>query len=198
MADNKTLKFKTNVPETVEFKYDNPKDGENEHGPWFLYGVKHKDGDAGFFATPFLNDLIQWAGVKKGATATITKKERPDGKSKFWTIEVNNIEYTTDDMAGDKKSGKGKKPPNIPPSEIRASIDDSVNTIVLCYKKVQTKAEHEGLELSEDTIQKLATSVFIGADRKGEYIASSIAREQPIDDLLDLGPPPPSDEDAPH
>lgn len=81
------LKFKTNLPEMVTFKFnqgiekDNPfKQGEKQ----YQYGVTYQGEDYMLTATPILNDKLQKVGNLQGKTLQILKYE--DGQKKFWKI----------------------------------------------------------------------------------------------------------------
>jgi len=179
MVDKKSFKFKTNIPETVEFRFDTPKTGKSEHGEWFLYGVKKDKEETAFFATPYLHDFIQSLNISKGSIAIITKKEHDDGNRNYWTIQIADTEYSSDDM-------KKKTPPEPPLPADKPDIDDLVVTIMTCYRGVKLNAERTEEKLSEEAIQKLATAIFIEASRKGVFIKEGAVRditEEEQDDL---------------
>jgi len=81
------IKFQTNIPVRVTFKYNQPKESTHEEfGTSYGYGV---DSDAGgiFYATELLHKTLQACNVKQGVTVDIVKGEDPtDGRKKVWLV----------------------------------------------------------------------------------------------------------------
>lgn len=82
------IKFQTNIPVTVKFKYNQPRENTHEEfGTSYGYGV---DSDAGgiFYATELLHKTLQACNVKQGTTVQIIKSEDPtDARKKVWVIK---------------------------------------------------------------------------------------------------------------
>lgn len=86
MTDKKpAFKFQTNTPATVTLLFDEPKTGEGQYGPWFLYGAIINEAECNFFASPGLHRQIQEKGLKKNSSFVVTKKE--DGTKTFFSID---------------------------------------------------------------------------------------------------------------
>ena len=82
------IKFQTNIPVTVKFKYNQPRENTHEEfGTSYGYGV---DSDAGgiFYATELLHKTLQACNVKQGTTVQVVKSEDPtDARKKVWVIK---------------------------------------------------------------------------------------------------------------
>lgn len=86
MPENKYtyVKFLTNVPESMTFKFDEGLEKEGKFGKYFNWGVTWKGEDAYMSASPLLNDLLLKIGKLYGKTVQILKYE--DGNKKMWKI----------------------------------------------------------------------------------------------------------------
>lgn len=82
--ETQQIKFAEGQTYEVQFKFDTPKTGTNQHGEWNLYGVTHNGVDSSFFASPGLHRKIQ--GYGQGDTCTI-KKVAVNGKI-AWDIKT--------------------------------------------------------------------------------------------------------------
>ena len=81
------LKCKTNIPELVEFKTNDPvKTGTGQYGEWWMYGVVNRGVDKVFFPTKFLYDKIQGFSPIQGKTLEIVLIEI-DGGKKDWVVK---------------------------------------------------------------------------------------------------------------
>lgn len=79
-----TLKLNTNIPELLEFKYNEFKSGQGQYGTWHMTTVVHRGVDKTFFPTEFLYGKLMELGNLQGKTFQITKIE--DGEYKSWKI----------------------------------------------------------------------------------------------------------------
>ena len=93
-----SFKFKVGEPRKVELSFDSPKEGKNEYGNWYLYGVKSDidSDDDSFFATYTLHTMIQTLGCKEGDDLTIEKFD--DGDIPYFKVNGLSI---TDMNSGD-------------------------------------------------------------------------------------------------
>ena len=68
-----SFKFKVGEPRKVTLAFDAPKEGDNQYGRWYLYGIKTNinDDEDSFFATFTLHTMIQTLGAKEGDDITI-------------------------------------------------------------------------------------------------------------------------------
>jgi hypothetical protein len=85
---NNYIRFKTNIPELIEFSFDEPKIFDSKFNPGeksYSYGVVWGGENAYLTATPFLNDLLQTIGNLKGKRLYINKVEI-EGNKKTWQI----------------------------------------------------------------------------------------------------------------
>ena len=100
--ENKNLAFDTNIKQEVELSFNQPKeilskfkneDGSDKYS--YLYGIKRTiNGENAFFATSYLNSLIQDTGAKEGTKISITKTEKTvDGDKRLgWDVQVTGGE----------------------------------------------------------------------------------------------------------
>ena len=70
------FKFKLGEPREVILAFDKPKEGTNNYGNWYLYGIKNGDVSSeedAFFATQTLHTMIQTVGAGVGDKIKIEK-----------------------------------------------------------------------------------------------------------------------------
>ena len=78
MENKDNLKIAVNTDNIVEFMYDTPKQGTNNYGAWFLYGLRQGDKEVGLFATETLHKKLQFYGI--GDKVNIRKEEIDNGR----------------------------------------------------------------------------------------------------------------------
>lgn len=78
------LKIKGNTDNVVELLFDTPKEGESQHGRWYLYGLKHNEQEMSLFATQTLHDILSAYG--RGDRLNIRKEENENGKFQGWNV----------------------------------------------------------------------------------------------------------------
>lgn len=81
------VELKMNIPELIEFKFNEPKTGQGSYGTWYLYGVVNRGVDKVFFPTEYLNDKLQAFQPLQGKTLEIVKTEG-EGKSVVWLVNL--------------------------------------------------------------------------------------------------------------
>lgn len=88
MAQMDKIKFQTNIPVTVKFKYNQPRENtHDEYGTSYAYGVNSEGVDKIFYATELLHTTLQAADAKQNKTVQIIKSEDPnDGRKKVWFV----------------------------------------------------------------------------------------------------------------
>ena len=159
-----SFKFKTNIPETVIFKFAKPKTGKSEYGSWWLYGVTRNNKDDAFFATELLQNTLLLAGIFKGTTATITQKQREDGKGIFWEVQVvGGKVYTSDDLSSarimsetmDREEEQSTKP----------TLQQICNRWLEIWDIMNPQLDKR--ELPKELQREVITSVFIQSQREG-------------------------------
>jgi len=89
------VKFQTNIPETVVFSYDKPRDPQPDkfNVMRWCYGALWNNVESYLTAVESLHNLLQQAQVKKNTQAVICLRE--DGASKYFDVTVNGQLYTT-------------------------------------------------------------------------------------------------------
>ena len=78
MEHHPTLKIKAYTDHIVEFLYDSPKEGTNEHGIWHRYALKHNGNEVGLFATDALHAKLM--NFTTGDRVNIRKEEYSSNK----------------------------------------------------------------------------------------------------------------------
>lgn len=142
-----SFKFKVGEPRKVELSFDQPKEGKNEYGNWYLYGVKSDiDSDENsFFATPTLHSMIQTLGCKEGDDLTIEKFD--DGDIPYF--KVNGLSITDMNSGGSIEKIEKAKPKRsledkgVTMEEIGTAIRESdyVNRLLAENKKLKEELE---------------------------------------------------------
>ena len=136
--ENKNMAFDTNIKQEVELTFDQPKEilskYKNEDGSdkfSYLYGIKRTvNGENAFFATAYLNGLIQDTGAREGTRLSITKTEKTvDGEKRLgWdvksiggdVVEEQSITEVINKVASSMDANK--------PSEVKElSLEEKVN-----------------------------------------------------------------------
>ena len=132
------LELPQNQPIKLKLLKPSPYTGENSHGKYYLYSVVDSDGiEMAYFAGEDIHNLIQANNLKTGAEVQLTKK----GK----TVEFAII---------------GQAIPEVPPAV--AAGDDGLKAILLqCVKDASEVIRESGIQLGNDELQKLATTLFI-------------------------------------
>ncbi len=188
MTERNQVKLKTNIPETITFKYNKPKSGTGEYGIWYLYGVTHDDKDSALFATPLQHDFFQWIGIKANWTGKLTICEGTEN-TKYYTFEKDDTLYDSRDMKDNPQPKKQAQPvqsQSSSPSN-KVTLDDHVNTMAACFQKISAKLEG----LNDDALQKMAVSLYITATRSDLYV---LAEPVQVEDEIPTGQEPPPDD----
>ena len=138
-----SFKFKVGEPRKVELSFDSPKEGTNDYGRWYLYGIKSdisSDEDS-FFATPTLHSMIQTLGAKEGDEVTIEKCD--DGDMPYFKVNGLSIH----DM---NNGGSAAKIAAVTPNPLKVSLegdlDISIERVAADFEKLKSEfAKLEGL-----------------------------------------------------
>ena len=69
MENKDSFKLSKDADNIVELLYDQPKQGQNAYGSWYLYGVNKEGQETSFFATENLHKKLSTFG--RGATVNI-------------------------------------------------------------------------------------------------------------------------------
>lgn len=106
---NEVLKFQTNIPELVTFKYNDFREGKGQYGAWYKYTVVNKGVDKTVFAKEGLHQKLQSLQPLEGKEFEITLAE-VDGR-KRWKIYFRGEEVAGgyQDTKSYSKSQEGAK-----------------------------------------------------------------------------------------
>ena len=138
-----SFKFKVGEPRKVELSFDSPKEGTNDYGKWYLYGVKsdiNSDEDS-FFATQTLHTMIQTLGCKEGDDLTIEKCD--DGDMPYF--KVNGLSIHDMNNGGSIEKIAAAKPNPLKVS-LEGDLDISIERVAADFEKLKSEfAKLEGL-----------------------------------------------------
>jgi hypothetical protein len=136
------LELPQNSPVRLRLLKATPFTGENSRGKFYLYSVVDADGiELAYFATDEIHNLIQSNRLAAGADIQLTKK----GKA----VEFAII---------------GQAVPEVPPAV--AADGDGLKAILLkCVKDAAEVIRDSGIQLGNDELQKLATTLFIARSK---------------------------------
>ena len=81
MADRPLLEIPKNKSVIVTLKFDEPRTGINQNGPWQLYGVNHEGVEKSYFASEKAHEMLQH--YSKGDTVKIEHKPTGEGRSMY-------------------------------------------------------------------------------------------------------------------
>ena len=81
MAERPLLEIERNKSVIVTLKFDEPRTGVNQNGPWRLYGVLHDGIEKSYFASDKAHEMLQH--YKKGDTVKIEHKPTGEGRSMY-------------------------------------------------------------------------------------------------------------------
>lgn len=90
MENKDSFKLSKDADNVVELLYDQPKQGQNAYGAWYLYGVNKEGQETSFFATENLHKKLSTFG--KGSTVNIRKDEYAPGKFAWNVIPQGNTQ----------------------------------------------------------------------------------------------------------
>ncbi len=140
------LELPQNQPVRLKLLKQAPYTGENSHGKFYLYSVAGTDGiEMAYFASEDVHKLIQTNRLTAGAEIQLTKK----GKA----VEFAII---------------GQALPEVLPAV--AAGDDGLKAILLqCVQDAAEVIRESGIQLGNDELQKLATTLFIARSKSNGY-----------------------------
>jgi hypothetical protein len=180
MADREKVRFATNVPKVLVFRYSAPREypapeANPDWGPSYLYGVTEDGSDRGLFASQYLHDLLQRGNVQIGSKVKIVKSEDPsDARKKSWQVEVDGVDATSEvQQAAPPVHDAPPEPPppeevysqDIPPSpgeDIPRNPLADVGAIYLACLRIAQAA----LGADHPDVQAATATMFIAADRR--------------------------------
>ena len=156
IMQNNILKFQTNIPELVLFKFNDFKEGTGQYGAWYKYTVQNRGVDKVIFAKEALHNKLQACMPLQDKELEITFAETPDRK-KCWKIMFQGEEiaggYTNTNSY--KKPSTGGKIEAIDDTteKMRAwaiKVNERLNSIETRLRDIEAKLFPETGELSRD------------------------------------------------
>jgi hypothetical protein len=130
------LELVPNQPVKLKLLKSTPFTGENSRGKYYLYSVVDSDAiEMAYFASEEIHNLIQSNKLKTGAEIQLTKK----GKA----VEFAIIGQAT------------------PEAPVAADGDGLKAILLQCVKDAAEVIRDSGIQLGNDELQKLATTLFI-------------------------------------
>ena len=138
-----SFKFEVGDPKKVVLAFDSPKEGTNDYGRWYLYGIKTdiNDDEDSFFATQTLHTMIQTLGAKQGDEVTIEKCN--DGDMPYF--KVNGLSIHDMNNGGSVEKIEAAKPNPLKVS-LEGDLDFQIGKLAADFLKLKTEfAKLEGL-----------------------------------------------------
>ena len=138
-----SFKFQVGEPRKVVLAFDSPKEGDNQFGKWYLYGIKTdiNDDEDSFFATPTLHSMIQTLGAKEGDDLVIEKCD--DGDMPYF--KVNGLSIHDMNNGGSAEKIEAAKPNPLKVS-LEGDLDISIERVAADFEKLKSEfAKLEGL-----------------------------------------------------
>ena len=138
-----SFKFKVGEPRNVTLAFDSPKQGKNDYGVWYLYGIKTdiNDDEDSFFATATLHSMIQTLGAKEGDDITVEKCD--DGDMPYF--KVNGLSINDMNSGGSMEKIEAAKPNPLKVS-LEGDLDISIEKLAADFEKLKSEfAKLEGL-----------------------------------------------------
>ena len=131
-----SFKFKEGEPRKVTLAFDSPKQGTNDYGAWYLYGIKTdiNDDEDSFFATATLHSMIQTLGAKEGDEVTIEKCV--DGDTPYF--KVNGLSITDMNSGGAFEKIEAAKP-NPLKVTLEGDLDISIEKLAADFEKLKSE-----------------------------------------------------------
>ena len=181
---NEVLKFSTNIPELVTFKYNDFREGKGEYGAWYKYTVVNKGVDKTVFAKEGLHQKLQSLQPIEGKELEITLAEEDNRKR--WKIYFRGEEVAVgyqDTKSYSKPQEGAKMEATIELEKMRAwavKVQGRLNAIESRLKPIEEKLFPETGELQKDgvhmTREDLEQIAYFGADR---LLVSNLTIRQP-------------------
>lgn len=159
---NEILKFSTNIPELVTFKYNDFREGfadDKFNGgkkKWYKYAVSHKGVDKVMFPTDVLHFKLQAIAPLQGKELEIALVE--DGNNKRWKILQGGVEVAgeyRDTKSYSKPQEGAKMEATIELDKMRAwavKVQGRLNDIESRLKPIEEKLFPETGKLSRDGV----------------------------------------------
>ena len=104
MENKDSFKLSKDTDNIVELLYDQPKQGQNSYGAWYLYGVNKEGQETSFFATENLHKKLSTFG--RGAKVNIRKDEYAPGKFAWNVIPQGDTQPKTLAVSGNSEIDK--------------------------------------------------------------------------------------------
>ena len=151
---NEVLKFQTNIPELVTFKYNDFREGTGQYGAWYKYTVVNKGVDKTVFAKEGLHQKLQSLQPLEGKELEITLAEEDNRKR--WKIYFRGEEVAVgyqDTKSSSKPQEGAKNEATIELDKMRAwavNVQGRLNAIEARLKPIEEKLFPETGELSRD------------------------------------------------
>ncbi len=148
-------KLELALNESVRLKLlkDKCYEGMNGYGAFFLYSVEHDGTEKAFFATTEIHNAIVSAKLKTGDEFILRKTAVQTGKRLTPQISIEFVERLQTTATPDH---------HIPDPVDGALTHDNLKEILLqCVKDAAEVIRNSGIQMGNDELQKLATTLFI-------------------------------------
>lgn len=128
-------------------------EGMNGYGAFYLYTVSHDDVEKAFFATPEIHNAIVEAKLKAGDEFILRKTAVQNGRK--LTPQVS-IEFLERQLAAPVTHPSTAETEGVP------EVQDNFRALLLqCLVDAAAVIRDSGIQMGNDELQKLATTLFI-------------------------------------
>lgn len=140
------LELLQGVPTKLTLLKDKPYIGNNNYGEFYLYSAKDENGvEYSYFAETPIHQLIQEHKLKAGSSFVLQRVAVMNGKKMSSKVEFSII----------------GEPEPVLPSE-KTPVSDGLKEILLqCLIDANDVIRSSGIQMGNDELQKLATTLFI-------------------------------------
>lgn len=166
---NDILRFQTNIPELVLFKFNDFKEGTGQYGAWYRYTVQNRGVDKVIFAKEALHNKLQACMPLQDKELEITFAETPDRK-KCWKIMFQGEEiaggYQSTNSYRKPSTGGKMEATDDTTEKMRAwaiKVNERLNSIEQRIKSIEEKLfpetgelQREGVHMTGEDLEKIA------------------------------------------
>jgi hypothetical protein len=129
-------------------------EGQNSYGPFFLYSVEHDGIEKIIFLTPPIHNAIVEAKLTTGDEFVLRKTAVQNGKKLTPQISIEFLERPQATPASTTQ------PPNLSAGGV-VSQDNFRALLLQCLVDATAVIRDSGIQMGNDELQKLATTLFI-------------------------------------
>lgn len=165
-TDRPRLDLELNTPVTLELLFDNPLQGENRYGPYFLYALR--DADTGEEYSYFAPDDVhhQLKDLRRGDVFTLTKLAAQKGRKITTEYKVVVVSHPADDLAFPVPASNGN---GVVVAPVAKSVGDILFEAMLASYEDAIRIHERRNGLVD--VNRIAITLFIARSKGGAGVA---------------------------